>query len=48
VKFVFEKIKKISKKNWVKRSGFFVFLFFLLKGLFWIGAAAIAWMSLSE
>jgi len=38
--------KKSKKILWLKRIGFAGFLFFLIKGLVWIGIAIIAWMGL--
>jgi hypothetical protein len=33
---------------WLKRAGILAFLFFLLKGLVWIGIMVWAWMGLTD
>lgn len=41
--------EKVSNQNkvklWLKRVGFVGFLFFLIKGLIWVGIAAVAYYS---
>lgn len=37
-----------KKVTWLKRGGIAVFLFFLLKGLVWLGIFAAAWFGLTK
>jgi hypothetical protein len=42
-------LQKLHKKsNWLKRAGILAFLFFLLKGLVWVGIMIWAWFGLSD
>jgi len=43
-----EKIKSLLKTKWIKNIGLIGFLFFLIKGLVWLGLAVWAWMKLSD
>jgi hypothetical protein len=37
-----------NKGNWLKRAGILAFLFFLLKGLVWVGIMVWAWIGLTD
>ena len=37
-----------GKKVWLKRLGFYGFLFFLIKGLVWVGVGILAWYKLKN
>jgi hypothetical protein len=37
-----------SAKKWGKRAGFVAFLFFLIKGLIWLGVIAGAWWAIDR
>jgi|GEM_PF-1260030 len=43
------KMKRLLLKNskWIKRAGFAGFMFFLIKGLIWVGLGLAAWIGLS-
>ncbi len=42
-----DKATSSEKKGWLKKLGVFGFLFFLLKGLVWIGIAIWAWLKVN-
>lgn len=42
-----DKTTSTEKKSWLKKVGVFGFLFFLLKGLVWIGIAIWAWLKVN-
>ncbi|MFN8208703.1 MAG: hypothetical protein U0T82_15030 [Bacteroidales bacterium] len=46
MKNIFQKLQ--NRGIWLKRAGILAFLFFLLKGLAWIGIAVWAWIGLSD
>jgi hypothetical protein len=37
----------MKKSGWMKKAGIAGFLFFLIKGLVWVGIGIWAWMGLS-
>jgi hypothetical protein len=37
-----------GKSSWLKRLGVAGFLFFLVKGLVWLGVAVFAWMEIHK
>jgi hypothetical protein len=39
---------KQGKSKWLKKLGIAGFLFFLVKGLVWIGVAVFAWLELKK
>jgi hypothetical protein len=39
---------KKNKTGWIRKLGIAGFLFFLIKGLIWIGIAVWAWLGLSS
>jgi len=41
-----DKLKVLKLKLWLKKLGMIGFLFFLIKGLAWIGVAVFAWWKL--
>ncbi|MCW3125300.1 MAG: hypothetical protein JWO03_958 [Bacteroidetes bacterium] len=43
-----DEAKKAKRIGWLKKSGIAVFLFFLIKGLVWVGLAAAVWMGLRK
>lgn len=43
-----EKVKLQGKKSWLKKLTIAGFLFFLLKGLAWIGVGVWAWWNLKK
>ena len=43
-----DELNKPKWRIWLKRSGILVFLFFLVKGLVWIGIAVFVWLGLTK
>ena len=39
-------LRKLAQNKWVKRFGIFGFLFFLIKGLIWLGIFLAAYLLL--
>lgn len=46
--FTNDKTESDGKSKWLKRLGVAGFLFFLIKGLVWIGVAVLAWTELKK
>lgn len=45
---IFKKGENSNRKEWLKKLSVAGFLFFLVKGLVWVGVAIFAWLEIKK